>query len=173
LLSARPEFHYFDQSAVITLAALLVGSAGAFTLLAMPPPRLLLGDTGSMLLGYLIAALAIFSGAKLATASLVLGFPLLDALLVILTRLRAGRAPWRGGEWDRERKPVHLHHRLLAAGYTEQQVAWLILVASAVFGGAALLLSTPLAKLLALLVLGAVLLGGVGYLTRHTATKAV
>jgi len=147
VLAIRPDFHYFDQSTVITLASIIAGSAIMFTFFNASPPKILLGDTGSMLLGFIIGALAIFSGAKIATAALVLGVPLIDALLVISTRLLAGRAPWRGGEWDADRTPVHLHHRLLAAGYSERQVLGIILGTSAIFGSVALFVSGAGVKL--------------------------
>jgi len=147
VLAIRPDFHYFDQSTVITLAAIIAGTAIAFTFFNASPPKILLGDTGSMLLGFVIAALAIFSGAKIATAALVLGVPLIDALLVIGTRLIQRRAPWRGGEWDYDRTPMHLHHRLLAAGYSERQVLGIILFVSAVFGAVALFVSGAATKL--------------------------
>ncbi len=170
-LAARPDFHYFDQSSVMMLAEIIAGAALAFTFFNFPPPKILLGDTGSMLLGYTVAALAIFSGAKIATATLVLGFPLIDAIWVIFDRLRRRVPPWQGGEWDRERRAVHLHHRLLAAGYTERQTAFLIFTACATFGGAALLLTTALEKLIALLILGITVLVVGLWLTRVQTIK--
>jgi UDP-GlcNAc:undecaprenyl-phosphate GlcNAc-1-phosphate transferase len=167
-LAARPHFHYFDQSAVLALSAILAGGALAFTFFNFAPPRILLGDTGSMLLGFLVAALAIFSGAKIATAVLVLGFPLVDAAWVIASRLARGVPPWRGGEWDRERRAVHLHHRFLAAGFSERQTATFILAASVAFGGAALLLTNAFEKMLALLLLGVTVLATGWWLTRKS-----
>jgi UDP-GlcNAc:undecaprenyl-phosphate GlcNAc-1-phosphate transferase len=116
--------------------------AFAFWLFDFHPPRILLGDSGSMFFGLLLAVMAIFSGGKIATAFLILGFAILDALYVVVYRLFKRRAPWKGGEWDRFRKAVHLHHRMLQAGFTERQVLLIIYLLSAVFGVTALLVGT-------------------------------
>lgn len=150
-LAARPEFHYFDQTAVISLAGILASSALAFTIFNFPPPKILLGDTGSMLLGFLLAALAIFSGAKVATAALVLGFPLLDAAWVILRRICQKRSPFSGDYG-------HLHHRLLAAGFTPRQTVFLVYLAVAAFGSVALFIDTAMGKFIALSILMTVML---------------
>jgi UDP-GlcNAc:undecaprenyl-phosphate/decaprenyl-phosphate GlcNAc-1-phosphate transferase len=151
-LAARTGFHYFDQSAVIALAGILAGSALAFTVFNFPPPKILLGDSGSMLLGFILAALAIFSGGKIATAALVLGFPLLDATWVILRRIFSGQSPLRGDYG-------HLHHRLLAAGLSERRTVLIIYLASAAFGTIALFMNNAFGKLLALGILFLVMLG--------------
>lgn len=166
-LAARAGYHYFDQSAVIALAAILAGSALGFAVWNISPPKILLGDTGSMLLGYVLAALAIYAGSKIATAALVLGLPILDALFVSAYRLAHGRAPWRGGEWDRDRTPVHLHHRLIAAGFTERQILLIILGVSALFGTAALLIDTTAGKVIAAGVLVGLMLVGYVWLERR------
>lgn len=146
ILASRPDFHYFDQSAVIMLAGIVAGSAAGFFLWNLHPPRILLGDTGSMPLGFLLAAIAVFSGAKIATAALVLGVPLLDAIAVITRRILRGVSPLRGDL-------THLHHRLLAAGLTKRQTVAIILALSLLFGSAALFIETSFGKLLALVVL--------------------
>jgi len=159
-LAAREGFHYFDQSAVIALAGILAGGALAFTIFNFPPPRILLGDSGSMLLGFVLAALAIFSGGKVATAALVLGFPLLDAAWVILRRIFSGQSPFRGDFG-------HLHHRLLAAGFSERKTVLAVYLASAAFGSIALFIDSAFGKLLALVVLFTVMLG-VGWRLRNS-----
>jgi len=95
-----------------------------------------------MFFGLLLATLAIFSGGKIATAFLILGFPILDALYVIIYRIYNRRAPWKGGEWDKYRKAVHLHHRMLQFGLSERQVLILIYLLCAAFGVTALFLGT-------------------------------
>ena len=150
-LAARSGFHYFDQTAVITLAGILAGCALAFTVFNFPPPKILLGDTGSMMLGFILAALAIFSGGKIATAALVLGFPLLDAVWVILRRITQKRSPFSGDYG-------HLHHRLLAAGLSSRQAVLAVYSAAGAFGAVALFIDTALGKLIALSVLMLVML---------------
>jgi len=145
-LAARTGYHFFDQSAVIALAGILAGSAFAFTIFNFPPPKILLGDSGSMLLGFVLAALAVFSGGKIATAALVLGFPLIDTFWVVLRRIFSGQSPFRGDFG-------HLHHRLLAVGFSKQKTVIAIYLASATFGSIALFIDSAFGKLLALTVL--------------------
>ena len=163
LLALRPDFHYFDQTSVSLIAAILAGSAGAFVAYNFPPPRILLGDTGSMLFGFILAALAIYSGGKIATAALVLGVPLVDALLVIIRRIALRRSPLRGDY-------SHLHHRLLAAGCTKPQAVLILYTASIAFGASALFITSSLGKLTALLILVLVMLLADLWLTKKGIT---
>lgn len=143
LLSTRPEFHSVDQSLAITLSALILGASLAFLIFDFPPPRMLIGDTGSMLLGFLLAVTAIVSGGKIATALLVLGFPILDFFWVIVRRIIKRQSPFKGDLW-------HFHHRLLKIGLSEKQVVIFFAGTAMLFGGLSLVLHTE-GKLLALL----------------------
>lgn len=147
LLSIRPGIH-FDASSQIPVAMMsiiLVGATFAFWIFDFYPAKILMGDTGSMFLGYMLAVLAIFSGGKVATAFLVMGFPILDAGWVIARRVLSGTSPMKGDL-------KHLHHRLLETGLTERKALLLIYSSCAVFGGIAVLLE-GIAKLYAVIAL--------------------
>ncbi len=131
-----------NQPEVATLALIVAAMSFGFWLFDFYPPKIIIGDSGSMFLGFLLAVLAIFSGGKIATAFLILGFPILDALYVIVHRVARGQAPWKGGEWDKHRKAVHLHHRMLEYGLSERQTISLIYVLCSIFGITALFLGT-------------------------------
>ena len=131
-----------NQPEIATMAIIVAMIAFAFWIFDFHPPKILLGDSGSMFFGLLLAVLAIFSGGKIATAFLILGFAILDALYVIVHRIFSKRAPWKGGEWDKYRKAVHLHHRMLQFGMSERQVLMVIYALSAIFGISALFLGT-------------------------------
>lgn len=131
-----------NQPEIATMAIIVAMMAFAFWIFDFFPPKILLGDSGSMFFGLLLAVLAIFSGGKIATAFLILGFAILDALYVITHRIFNKQAPWKGGEWDKYRKAVHLHHRMLQFGLSERQVLTVIYVLSAIFGISALFLGT-------------------------------
>jgi UDP-GlcNAc:undecaprenyl-phosphate GlcNAc-1-phosphate transferase len=131
-----------NQPEIATMAIIVTMIAFAFWIFDFHPPKILLGDSGSMFFGLLVAVMAIFSGGKIATAFLILGFVILDALYVVVHRLFKKRAPWRGGEWDKYRKAVHLHHRMLEYGLSERQVLIIIYILSAIFGISALFLGT-------------------------------
>lgn len=135
-------FAFVNQPQTAIIAIVLLGASLGFLRWNWYPAKIFMGDSGSYTLGFLVGALAIIGGAKLATASLVLGFPLLDAFYAILRRIFQGRNPFSA---DRE----HLHHRLLAVGVPHMGVTLIILGISAVFGVAALLSGTW-AKLIAL-----------------------
>ena len=93
--------------------------------------------------------MAIIGGAKMATALLVMGIPILDVAWQIINRLRLGRSPFLG---DRG----HLHHRLLDLGLSQRRVVLIFYLLCATFGALALILGSGMQKLLALLGMGVV-----------------
>lgn len=119
------------------------------------PARITLGDAGSNFLGLAIASISIVGGAKLATALLVLGLPLLDLVWVALGRA-IRHQPIATGDKS------HLHHRLLARGWGVGQIVAFVGGVSLVFGVLSLVLPTKEAKLGALISLVVVLLLTVG-----------
>ncbi len=126
-----------SQPELALLAFILAGIAAAGFLFDMPPPKVLMGDTGSMFFGLMLGVLTIYAGGKVATAFLVLGVPLIDSLLVASRRILKRKSPFRGslaGE--------HLHHRLLAKGWTPRQIILLTVLLGAAFGVTALFLGT-------------------------------
>ena len=156
LLTIRPGIH-FDVSSQIPVAMMsiiLCASVFAFWFFDFFPAKMLMGDTGSMFLGFVLATLAVFSGGKVATAFLVMGFPILDAFWVIGRRILQGGSPAKGDL-------KHLHHRLLGAGLSERKVLFLIYGLSALFGGIAVFFE-GINKLYALISLGflMMILGG-------------
>ncbi len=131
-----------SQPETASLAIIVAMIALGFLFFDFFPPKIIIGDSGSMFFGLLLAVLAIFSGGKIATAFLILGFPIMDAVYVIMRRIYNRQAPWKGGEWDNERKAVHLHHRLLEFGLSERQVLLVIYALAALYGISALFLGT-------------------------------
>lgn len=126
-----------DQPELALLAFILGAIAGACFLFDLPPPRVVLGDSGSMFFGLMLGTLTIFAGGKVATAFLVLGVPLIDSFFVTVRRIRNGRSPFRGSQ-----SGEHLHHRLLAKGWSPKQVIILTASIGLLFGATALFLSS-------------------------------
>lgn len=120
---------------VAQLALAAAAMTGVFLAFDLPPPRMLMGDTGTMVLGLLIASTAIYAGSKVATTFLVLGFPIMDAVFVVLRRLWNGQSPIRG---DRN----HFHHRLLRIGFSERRAVLVMGGICALFGSFALLVGS-------------------------------
>ncbi|PSO43901.1 MAG: hypothetical protein BRC23_02575 [Parcubacteria group bacterium SW_4_49_11] len=123
------------QPHIALIALLLAGLYAGFLWFNFHPSRIFLGTPGSMFLGFILAVLAMVSGGKIATAGLVLAFPIIDAGFVIVTRLRAGVSIFQADN-------RHLHHRLLAWGLGQRQAVLFLYAVSLLFGGSALVLQT-------------------------------
>lgn len=139
-----------NQTSTAFLALVFAAATLGFLPHNFYPAKIFLGEGGSILTGFMIAVLAVISGGKIATALLVLGIPVLDAAWVIVRRLWFGDSPFAGDK-------KHLHFRLLDIGFTQRQAVIFLYLLAAVFGGVAVFLQS-LGKLVALMILGAVML---------------
>ncbi|MGC8872832.1 MAG: glycosyltransferase family 4 protein [Chloroflexia bacterium] len=138
-------FHMWrlGQLSLVPLPLALLGACLGFLPYNFHPARVFMGDSGAVFLGFSLAILSVIGGAKIATALLVLGVPILDVAWVIIFRLLRGHSPLQADQG-------HLHHRLLHAGLSQVQIVALFYGASALFG-AAQLLPSGLYKLMVLL----------------------
>lgn len=141
---------YVNQPATALLAAIVAGAAFGFLPYNWHPSSIILGDTGSMFLGFMVGVFAIISGAKFATAALVLGIPIFDAVWVISRRLLSGQPVWQADK-------KHLHHRLLDAGFSPRGAVLTLYAIAAAFAFVALNSQTE-GKVAALGVLAALML---------------
>ena len=142
LIALRPEV---NQPPVAILALVGVGATLGFLFFNFYPARILLGTTGSLFLGFLIALLALISGTKIATALMVLSLPIADALFVIIDRLLHHRSLFQPAQ-------SHLHYRLRDLGWSEKHIAWFFYGVTSVI--ALLALSTTLmSKFIALILI--------------------
>jgi len=136
-----------DASPAALLSAITAGICLGFLPWNFFPARIFMGDTGSMLLGMLLA-IATISGvgrnprppspgelaaplALVVVPLLVLAVPILDVVLAIIRRT------WRGqgiGHADKE----HLHHRLMEIGHGHRQAVLLMYLWSALISGCGL-----------------------------------
>lgn len=132
-----------NQSATALLCAILAGCLVGFIPYNWNPAKIFLGDIGSGFLGLMIATFAIISGAKLATAFLVLGIPILDAIIVIVGRFIRGKSIFLADK-------THLHHKFLSAGFSIKQTVFFLSLISLSFGLIALK-SQTIGKLYAVL----------------------
>lgn len=141
ILSTR-QFNAVDQSAVITISSVLAASTLAFLFFDFYPPKLLMGDTGSMFLGLMLGVLSILAGGKLATAILIMGFPVIDAFWVIIGRVIKKGSPLKGDF-------SHFHHQLLKVGFSERKALIFNYFFCVIFAAIALVLNTTSAKAIA------------------------
>ncbi len=121
----------------------LLGAVLGFLPYNWPPARVFLGSAGSYGLGFIMAALGIAAGAKIATVLLVLGLPIADVAWQIARRWREGRSIFAA---DRG----HLHLRLYDLGWSPRRVVLLYVSWSAVMGVLALAVPSRLLKLVLL-----------------------
>ncbi|MBI4089388.1 MAG: undecaprenyl/decaprenyl-phosphate alpha-N-acetylglucosaminyl 1-phosphate transferase [Candidatus Levybacteria bacterium] len=139
----------FSKTAA-TLSFIIAGSSLGFLIFNFHPARIFPGY-GATAIYLLLSAVSILSGAKLATAILVMGVPMIDGIFTILRRLLTGRSPF----WHDKK---HLHHLLLSFGMGQRSIALFYWIISAILGSLALVLSSQ-AKAFAIIML-LIILGG-------------
>lgn len=137
-------FAIVNQPQTAALAAIVCGAALGFLYYNWHPAKIFMGDSGSHLLGFMLAALSIISGGKIATAALALGLPILDLIWAVIRRIKEGQTPWSADK-------LHLHHLLLSAGLSQRAAVLIFYLFTLGFGLVALLSGTW-SKLLGLVV---------------------
>jgi UDP-GlcNAc:undecaprenyl-phosphate GlcNAc-1-phosphate transferase len=110
---------------VLTLALAVCGACLGFLVFNFPPGRIYMGDTGSMLLGLLLAIMACLvsmrapSPGMFAAVILVLGVPLLDTVLAISRRMVL-RVPVFSADH------LHMHHILRGSGLSPRRTLFVL-----------------------------------------------
>ncbi|MDN5934509.1 MAG: undecaprenyl/decaprenyl-phosphate alpha-N-acetylglucosaminyl 1-phosphate transferase, partial [Pseudonocardia sp.] len=133
------------------IAFVLAGVCAGFLPHNFNPARIFMGDSGSMLIGLLLAAATTLASGKipndagpgdllalsapLIVLAAVVFIPVLDLLMAVVRRTRAGRSPFAPDK-------MHLHHRLLEIGHSQRRAVLLIYLWAGVlaFGAVALAL---------------------------------
>ncbi len=124
-------------AAEIGFLAVLAGAAAGFLVYNFPPASVFMGDSGSLLLGFSLAALTLSNdgvrGSRsdvlsvIAAPVFVLLIPIFDTTLVTVSRLLSGRSPAMGGR-------DHSSHRLVAIGLSERTAVFVLWFLAAVGG---------------------------------------
>lgn len=135
------------QEIVYLFPLALAGACLGFLLFNFSPAKIFMGSSGSFTLGWALASLSILAPAKVATALLVLGIPILDVAFLILWRWR------QHGSFSVSGRD-HLHFRLLDRGLSQRTIVLGYYIFCLTFGLLALLISSRVYKLTALIVLG-------------------
>ena len=145
-----------ETSEVSVLLAALGGACLGFLPYNRNPARIFMGDTGALLLGYVLSTVSVLGLFKMYTVVtftmplLILALPLFDTLFAIVRRLWHGESPMKA---DRG----HIHHRLLAMGLDQKQTVMILYALSAVLGLAAVMLAADGAARFWLLILAMVI----------------
>lgn len=157
MLSLR--FPIIDQNNLISaqLSFIIAGSSLGFLIFNFYPAKIFPGYSATAIY-LLLAVVSILSSAKLATAILVMGVPMMDGLFTVFRRIMTGRSPF----WHDKK---HLHHLLLGLGLSQRKIALFYWLFSAILGSLALVLSSR-GKLFAIIMLLIIVGGGILYLSR-------
>ena len=139
---------------VIAMASILAAAALGFLIFNFHPAKIFMGDTGALFLGFMISVLALLGFKNFTVISfiipvIILGVPISDTFFAIVRRLREKK------KWSDPDKS-HLHHRLLALGFSHRQTVLVIYAIAAMFGVAAIVFS--MAKVWGAILLIAVLI---------------
>lgn len=112
-LSLKPEV---NQPPVAIIAMALSGAILGFLIFNFYPSKILAGTSGSMFMGFILAALAIFAGTKIATALLVMAVPVIDAVWVVGERIKSGNSIFKSDN-------RHLHYKLLDLNWSQRRIS--------------------------------------------------
>jgi UDP-GlcNAc:undecaprenyl-phosphate GlcNAc-1-phosphate transferase len=156
------------HSLMIVFSLILCGALAGFLRYNFNPASIFLGDSGSLFVGFSLAALSVIESQKATTTVavaipiLAFGLPVVDTGVTIARRLISGKPLFQG---DKE----HIHHMLIARGWSQQRAALVLYAACVAFGLMAILFTSASSPLiaLALFVLAVVTVVGLGHLRYH------
>ncbi|MDD2485530.1 MAG: MraY family glycosyltransferase [bacterium] len=117
----------FGHLSISIISMALAGACLGFLRYNFNPASIFMGDTGSMLLGYVLAAISVagaFKGAAaimLTLPVIVLGLPIFDVSFAILRRLLKGNPIFQADKG-------HLHHRLLNRGLSQRRAVMVLYI---------------------------------------------
>lgn len=150
ILSLR--FPISDQNTLISanLSFMITGASLGFLIFNFYPAKIFPGY-GATAIYLILAVVSILSGAKLATAILVMGVPMIDGIVTIIRRILSGHSPF----WHDKK---HLHHLLLKLGFGQRRIALSYWLFSAILGSISLSLTSK-GKAFAIIMLFAIVGG--------------
>ena len=129
-----------EGNVAVILAALAGGCIG-FIPYNLNPAKIFMGDTGALLLGYILATMSVlglfkfYAVVTFAVPLLALAVPLLDTTFAFFRRLLRGQSPMHP---DRG----HFHHRLIDMGLSQKQAVAILYAVSAILGLTAVVITT-------------------------------
>lgn len=130
---------YFGRSEALLLSVIIIGANMGFLPYNFNPAKIFMGDTGSLFLGFLLAAISIEGAIKSATAIAVLipimtlGLPIFDTTFAIIRR-------WINKRPLMEADKGHLHHRLMSMGIDHRKTVLILYLIGTLLGISVILL---------------------------------
>ena len=157
-----------DRPLMMVFSLVLCGSVAGFLRYNFNPASIFLGDSGALFIGFLLAAMSVLGTQKATTAVaifvpiLAFGFPVVDTAMTMGRRLVSRKPVFQG---DNE----HIHHMLLARGWSQRRVAIVLYGVCAMFGLLALMFPATGSKLTGfmLFVISVAVIVAVGHLRYH------
>lgn len=119
------EWAYENSQFIILMSTILIWSVLTFWYFDYKE-KALMWDSWTMFLWFMLATLAIISGWKIATVSVVFWVYLIDAFYVIFTRIKSKKSPLN-------KDFTHLHHRLKSIWLTKNEILTYIYSLSLIF----------------------------------------
>ncbi|OQX71913.1 MAG: UDP-N-acetylmuramyl pentapeptide phosphotransferase, partial [Candidatus Cloacimonas sp. 4484_275] len=119
----------------VLLSLILIGSNLAFLRFNFYPAKIFMGDTGSLFIGFNIAAISVIGSAQykgITTMTLLIPIiasviPLTDTFLAVFRRIKNRKNIFQA---DKE----HLHHKMLELGFSQKTVAVISYIVTFIFG---------------------------------------
>lgn len=125
---------FHEQYLVSSLAAAMLGACLGFLRYNFKPATIFMGDAGSLFLGFLLAVLGLqlrfpenVNAVTWMVPIFLLGLPIFDTTLVVISRLRRGVSPTTGGK-------DHTSHRLVDMGFSQREAVLILYLMTGAFG---------------------------------------
>lgn len=135
---------------ITMICCVLLGSLIGFLFYNFHPAKIFLGDSGALMIGFIIGFLSLLGFKNITIIALffpivILAVPFIDTLFAMIRRVKKGQHIMQADK-------SHLHHKLLALGYTHRQTVLLIYSISILFSLSSIILyvSPPLGVVLML-----------------------
>ncbi|HCD1451552.1 TPA: undecaprenyl/decaprenyl-phosphate alpha-N-acetylglucosaminyl 1-phosphate transferase, partial [Staphylococcus aureus] len=133
---------------ITMICCVLLGSLIGFLFYNFHPAKIFLGDSGALMIGFIIGFLSLLGFKNITIIALffpivILAVPFIDTLFAMIRRVKKGQHIMQADK-------SHLHHKLLALGYTHRQTVLLIYSISILFSLSSIILyvSPPLGVVL-------------------------
>ena len=114
----------YHDAFIMTISILMIAAIIAFLLFNWHPAMIFMGDSGSLILGFIIAVIAIKSISYISVTSVLFltAIPIIDTITVMVRRLQRGLSPFNPDK-------THLHHKVLRwKGGVDNAVVMIVLI---------------------------------------------
>ena len=127
---------FLEVPLVSAVTAALVGAMIGFLIFNFHPAKMFMGDSGSLFVGFLLAAMAMQGSVKrhIMVPIIALALPIVDTLLAILRR-------WSRGLPMSVPDKLHVHHRLMKMGFSQREAVLVLYAISGILGCSALVIA--------------------------------